>query len=197
MTSVTGHDSISERNMALRLTALKSAQRALSPVRLTEMPGRDRWWSRTGQRVGGGTMALGSPLAPPVITPVLPFAESDTPGWGGTTTDTRGSALQQRGGLAHHSPSSGIGGDGARWSTTTTCRAVAPRPPKLFLDDLPGLDRLAGRVLPAGPGQGVLDLGGEGAEERPAPPPRPRARPEGGWRSTPPAGPCSRREAWP
>ena len=39
MTIVTGQDSISERNMALRLTALKSAQRALAPVRVTEMPG--------------------------------------------------------------------------------------------------------------------------------------------------------------
>ena len=166
MTIVTGHDSISERNMALRLTALKSAHRALSPVRVTEMPGRDRCWRGPASVSAAGTMALGPALAPAVMTPVLPSAESDTPGWGGTTTDTRGSARSSADGLGHHGLRRGVGGERGAVVDDDDLQGGCAQATKLLLDDLSGLDRLAGRVLPAGPGQGVLDLGGESAEEQ-------------------------------
>ena len=96
MTIVTGHDSISERSMAERLAELKLAHRALSPVRVTEIPGRESAASGLARASAARTMVFGSAAAPAVTTPVRPSRDSDTPAAGRTTVETRGSARSRR-----------------------------------------------------------------------------------------------------
>ena len=187
MRSVTGHDSSSERNMARRSTALKSAQQALSPVSLTEMPGRNRSWSGRARASAARTMALGSPAAPAVIIPCPAVGgERRRRAVGGPRPSTRGSARSSEAAVATHGLSSAIGGDGHAFVDDDDLQAGRAQASKLSLNYLAGLDRLAGRV-PASrsPGEGMLDLGGEGAEERQHRRPGDQHEPKVGWRSTP------------
>jgi hypothetical protein len=89
MMMVTGHDSISERNMADRLALLKLDHRALSPVNVTVMPGRDSAPRGAARASAALTMSFELAAAPAVITAVRPSRDSETPAWGCTTVDTR------------------------------------------------------------------------------------------------------------
>ena len=130
MAIVTGHDSISERSMAERLALLKSAHRALSPVSVTEMPGRARFESGPLRESAAFTMALGSAAAPAVTMAVRPSRDSETPGRGSDTVDTSGLARSVRAASATTCWASGLAAIGPLWSTTTTWSAVEPRPAK-------------------------------------------------------------------
>ncbi len=96
MAIVTGHESISERSMAERLTLLKSAHNALSPVSVTETPGGDSFARGVLRASAAFTMALGSDAAPAVTTAVRPSRDSDRPGCGSVTVDTSGLACRVR-----------------------------------------------------------------------------------------------------
>ena len=89
MMMVTGHDSISERNMADRLALLKLDHRALSPVKVTVIPGRDSAPRGAASASAALTMSFELAAAPAVITAVRPSRDSETPAWGCTTVDTR------------------------------------------------------------------------------------------------------------
>ena len=79
MMIVTGHDSISERNMAERLAVLKSAHRALSPVRVTVTPDEDRAASFGSTASAACTILLEFAAAPAVMMAVRPSCEIETP----------------------------------------------------------------------------------------------------------------------
>ncbi len=130
MAIVTGHDSISERSMAERLASLKLAHSALSPVRVTETPGRDSCWSGPSREPAAFTMALGSAPAPAVTMAVRPFLESEAPGCGGATVETSGLDSSVPITRAWTWRATGSALIGACRSTITTCRAVAPSPEK-------------------------------------------------------------------
>ncbi len=130
MAIVTGHDSISERSMADRLASLKLAHSALSPVRVTEMPGRESCCSGTARAPAAFTMALGSAAAPAVTMPVWPSRESDSPACGGTTADTLAFDCSVRVTCATTFCAAGSAVSVPWWSTMTTCSAVEPRPAK-------------------------------------------------------------------
>ena len=89
MMMVTGHESISERNMADRLALLKLDHRALSPVNVTVMLGADSAPRGAARASAALTMSFELAAAPPVITAVRPSRDSETPAWGCTTVDTR------------------------------------------------------------------------------------------------------------
>src|SRR5665213_4538675 len=91
MMIVTGHDSISDFSIADRLAVLKSAHRALSPVKVTLTPEVDRA-ARFGCAASAAcTILLESAADPAVMMAVRPSREIETPACGGTTVDTRGS----------------------------------------------------------------------------------------------------------
>ena len=92
MMMVTGHDSISDLSMAERLAVLKLAHRALSPVRVTLTPAEDNAASFGATASAASTILLEFAAAPAVMMAVRPSREMETPAWGGTTVDTRGSA---------------------------------------------------------------------------------------------------------
>ncbi len=130
MAIVTGHESISERSMADRLASLKLAQSALSPVRVTEIPGRASSCNGRARAPAAFTMALGSAAAPAVTMPVRPSRESESPASGGTTAETLGFDRSIRVTRATTCCAAGSDARGPWWSTTTTCSAVEPRPAK-------------------------------------------------------------------
>ena len=130
MTIVTGQDSISDRNMADRFAVLKSAHRALSPVRVTVTPDEVRAASFGSTASAACTILLESAADPAVIIAVRPSWEIDTPVCGGTTVDTRGSPRSTFVALATTAWACGSDAIGPWWSTITTCRPVAPSPEK-------------------------------------------------------------------
>src|SRR5450631_4262148 len=132
MMIVTGHDSISDLSMADRLAVLKLAHRALSPVRVTETPDEDSAASFGCTASAACTILLEFAVAPAVMTAVRPSFEIDTPAWGETTVDTRGSLRSTRVALATLACAWGSVAIGPWWSTTTTWRPVAPSPAKFF-----------------------------------------------------------------
>src|SRR5271166_2625417 len=91
MMIVTGHDSISDFSMADRLAVLKSAHRALSPVKVTLTPEDDNAANFGCTESAASTILLESAAAPAVMIAVRPSLEIETPACGGTTVETRGS----------------------------------------------------------------------------------------------------------
>ena len=79
MMIVTGHDSISERNMAERLAVLKLAHRALSPVRVTVTPDEDRAASFGSTESAACTILLELAADPAVTIAVRPSRDTETP----------------------------------------------------------------------------------------------------------------------
>ena len=79
MMIVTGHDSISERSMAERLAVLKSAHRALSPVRVTVTPDEDRAASFGSTESAACTILLELAADPAVMMAVRPSRDNETP----------------------------------------------------------------------------------------------------------------------
>ena len=79
MMIVTGHDSISERNMAERLAVLKLAHRALSPVRVTVTPDEDRAASFGSTESAACTILLELAADPAVMMAVRPSRDTETP----------------------------------------------------------------------------------------------------------------------
>ncbi len=132
MMIVTGHDSISDLSMADRLAVLKSAHRALPPVRVTLTPDEDRAASFGCTASAAFTISLESTAAPAVMMAVRPSREIETPAWGGTTADTRGSPRSTPVALATAARARGSDAIGPWWSTMTTCRPVPPSPEKFF-----------------------------------------------------------------
>ena len=132
MMIVTGHESISERNMAERLAVLKLAQRALSPVNVTATLEVESLLNGVATASAACTILLESAADPAVMTAVRPSRDSETPACGGTTVDTRGSLRSTSVALTTMAWACGSDAIGPWWSTTTTCRPVAPRPEKFF-----------------------------------------------------------------
>ena len=132
MMIVTGQDSISDRSMADRFAVLKSAHRALSPVRVTVTPDEDKAASFGSTASAACTILLESAADPAVMMAVRPSREIETPAWGGTTVDTRGSPRSTVVALASMARAWGSDAIGPWWSTMTTCRPVAPSPEKSF-----------------------------------------------------------------
>src|SRR5664280_439893 len=132
MMIVTGHDSISDRSMADRFAVLKSAHRALSPVRVTLTPDEDRAASFGSAASAACTTLLESAADPAVMIAVRPSPEIETPAWGRTTVDTRGSFRSTLVDLATTAWAWGSDAIGPWWSTMTTWSPVAPRPEKSF-----------------------------------------------------------------
>ncbi len=132
MMIVTGQDSISDRSMADRFAVLKSAHRALSPVRVTVTPDEDRAASFGSTASAACTILLESAADPAVMMAVRPSREIETPACGGTTVDTRGSLRSTSVALATMAWACGSDAIGPWWSTMTTCRPVAPSPEKSF-----------------------------------------------------------------
>ena len=91
MMIVTGHESISERNMAERLAVLKSAHNALSPVKVTVTPDEDRAANFGSTASAACTISFEFAAAPAVTIAVRPSRDTETPARGGTTVETRGS----------------------------------------------------------------------------------------------------------
>ncbi len=89
---VTGHDSISERSIAERLTLLKSAHSALSPVSVRVTPDAESSWIGPARSLAAFTMTLVPAAEPAVMIAVRPFREMDVPALGMTTFETRASA---------------------------------------------------------------------------------------------------------
>ena len=88
MMMVTGHESISDRSMADRLALLKLDHRALSPVNVTVMPGRDRA-PAVPPGIGRFDHVVRVGGSPRRDHAVRPSRDSEIPAWGGTTVDTR------------------------------------------------------------------------------------------------------------
>lgn len=97
---------------------------------MTETPGGASLESGPARDSAALTMVLGSDAAPAVTIPVLPSAESDTPGSGGTTTEMRRSARNRAVTRATATRAAGSLANGCFRSTITTCSAVDPRPEK-------------------------------------------------------------------
>src|SRR5665213_622850 len=79
MMMVTGHESSSERSMADRLALLKLDHRALSPVDVTVMPGRDNALRGVARESAAFTISFELAPAPAVITAVRPSRDKDGP----------------------------------------------------------------------------------------------------------------------
>lgn len=75
-------------------------------------------------------MSLAFAFAPAWITAVVPSFDRLTPGWGATTTETRGSPARSSLARAMIRCAAGSAAIGAWLSWTTTCNAVAPSPEK-------------------------------------------------------------------
>ena len=95
MAKVTGHESISERSMAVRLAVLKSDHSTDAPVAATVMSCSLSWRTGCWRASAARTMSLGSAPAPPSMTAALPLRLMDTPGSGGTTRLILGSAASR------------------------------------------------------------------------------------------------------
>ncbi len=120
----------------------------------------------TGQRVGGGHHGVGTGVGAAGNDPGPAVGGERHSRLGRDHDGHAGIGAQQRRCLRHHSPRRGVGGEWGAVVDYDDLQGGCAQATKLPLDDLSGLDRLAGRVLPAGPGQGVLDLRGESAEEQ-------------------------------
>ena len=79
MMMVTGHESSSERSIADRLALLKLDHRALSPVNVTVMPGRDNAPRGVARESAAFTISFELAPAPAVITPVRPSRDNEIP----------------------------------------------------------------------------------------------------------------------
>ena len=100
MMIVTGHDSISERNMAERLAVLKSAHRALSPVSVTDARGgQSASWAAAAS--AACTILLESAADPAVMTAVRPSRRERDAGLRRNDGGNAGIAAQDVGGLGH------------------------------------------------------------------------------------------------
>ncbi len=120
MMIVTGQDSISDRSMADRLAVLKSAHRALSPVRVTVTPDEDSAASFGSTASAACTILLESAADPAVMMAVRPSREIETGACGGTTVDTLGSLRSTVVALATTAWAWGSDAIGPWWSTMTT-----------------------------------------------------------------------------
>ncbi len=192
MIMVTGHESISERSMALRLAELKLAHSALSPVRVTEMPGRESRPRGPARASAARTMALASAAAPAVTTPVLPSRDNDTPGLGCDDGGDTGFAVQELRDLGQDRLGGGVGGDRPVVVDDHHLERGGAQTGEVALDDGSGLDRLAGRVLPARHRPRRARPAGRRRRRRPGRRATGGARPGGGWRTTHRAGPSAR-----
>ncbi len=147
---VTGQDSTSERIIASWLTLLKSDHSPLDPVSSTEMFPSESVVSGPVRSSAARTISLESPLAPAWMIAVRPSGEMLTPGCGGTTVLTRGSASSSSVALAIARRAAGSSAIGPALSCTTTCRAVEPSPAKsLAMTSLARTEELVSSCQPA------------------------------------------------
>ena len=128
-TSVSGHESASDRIIAALLAWLKSDHIAAGPVSLTVTPGPEIRARRPSRRPAASTISRGGAPASPVTIAVRPSCDTVIPGRGGSTPRTAGSARRT---AAARATASRAGGSvtRSRAPATTTCSAYVPRPGK-------------------------------------------------------------------
>ena len=160
---VTGQERNSDFIIAALFAVLKSLQMPGEPVSETATEGVPAAFSFDLSASAAATIAVGSPFAPAVTTAVWPSGETLAPGtWplhggdalvpGETALDAADRPLELGCGGRHRR---GVDDDGQR---------RARKPGEVPLDQRPGLHRLGAVRLPAGAGQGRLDLRCEGRE---------------------------------
>jgi hypothetical protein len=124
---VTGQLTSSDRIIAEWLAALKSLHSPDEPVRATVTPAPDRCVRGPLSASAARTIALVSPAAPAWMTAVCPSRLTDSPGVGGTTRLTRGSARSNRSARVTTACTPGSV-TVRRVECTTTCNAALDRP---------------------------------------------------------------------
>ena len=168
---MTGQEMISLLIMASRLAALKSLHSTDEPVIATWMRSVPSSASGPLRSSAARTISLVSGVAAPaVMTAVRPSALIES---AGLRRDDLGDARVGRSSAVACSTTCAAGGvvEGAGLGVHDDLQRGAGEAAELALDDVADGDGLRARGLPAGTGQGVLDLRGEGAQPETRDPP--------------------------